>query len=240
MSNYCHDNKRCWAPRYQLTVGLRVCKRGSGEGRQHTADKWSDCESYSDNSMSLIGAMATTSKTLLYATTAQMDATHLTLKSRPIRNAYTMSSGRSEPAPSKTPSSSKHSAVRVKSLCLKPGTRFRYEDVDSDTPSLPTASWLEVFRWIATPHHCLSLVPDISSCASRTRKLSRISLHSHQYDTQTYLYHNTVGNTVPRCHRLCASNTPCQGGKSSNSKLIATIIHATQRPGHTAHVRPVF
>ncbi|KAH4561651.1 hypothetical protein HBI63_037650 [Parastagonospora nodorum] len=44
----------------------------------------------------------------------------------------------------------------------------------------------------------------------------------------------TVGTTVPRCQRLCASIMPFHGAKSINSMLIATIIQATHRPGHTA------
>lgn len=52
----------------------------------------------------------------------------------------------------------------------------------------------------------------------------------------TYLYHHIVGTTVARCHRLWASTIPAQGGKSSNSKLMASMIHATIRPGQAAHV----
>ena len=51
----------------------------------------------------------------------------------------------------------------------------------------------------------------------------------------TYLYHHTVGPTVPRCHRLCASIMPPYGGKSSSSMLMASTIHATIRPGQAVH-----
>ena len=51
----------------------------------------------------------------------------------------------------------------------------------------------------------------------------------------TDLYHHTVGPTVPRCHKLCASMAPQKGGKSSNSRLIASTIHATISPGQAAH-----
>ena len=55
----------------------------------------------------------------------------------------------------------------------------------------------------------------------------------------TYLYQRMVGTTVPKCHRLCASIMPFHGAKSSSSKLIADMIHATQIPGSTAQVRPI-
>lgn len=54
-------------------------------------------------------------------------------------------------------------------------------------------------------------------------------------DVNTYLYHHTVGPTVPKCHRLCASSMPQSGGKSNSSKLMASIIQATIMPGHAAH-----
>jgi hypothetical protein len=52
----------------------------------------------------------------------------------------------------------------------------------------------------------------------------------------THLYHQYVGRTVPRCHKLCASIMPPIGGKSSNSKLIAKTIQATINPGHAAQI----
>jgi hypothetical protein len=81
----------------------------------------------------------------------------------------------------------------------------------------------------------------ISSCASRSKKLFHVSIRDQvmKNGEETYLYHKTVGTTVPKCHKLCASTMPFQGGKSINSMLIATMIQATQRPGHTAHVRPI-
>lgn len=47
-------------------------------------------------------------------------------------------------------------------------------------------------------------------------------------------YHATVGATVAACHRLCASIAPPSGGKSSNSKLIASTSHVTINPGVAA------
>ena len=88
--------------------------------------------------------------------------------------------------------------------------------------------------------HAFNRVPSISCLASLTRKLERmVSCHcffpreSKRFDP--HLYHHTVGPTVPKCQRLCASIIPPRGGKSSSSRLMASTSHATIRPGHAAH-----
>jgi hypothetical protein len=58
--------------------------------------------------------------------------------------------------------------------------------------------------------------------------------------SKTHLYHQSVGNTVIKCHKLCASTAPHQGGKSNNSKLMARITHATIKPGQAAQILFVF
>lgn len=56
----------------------------------------------------------------------------------------------------------------------------------------------------------------------------------------THLYHHTVGITVPKCHRACASTMPHHGGKSKSSKLMAKMIQKTINPGQAAHSLPTF
>jgi hypothetical protein len=87
--------------------------------------------------------------------------------------------------------------------------------------------------------YAFSRCPAISSCASFRRKLANtVSMYCDNPDIAgTHLYQIIVGATVPRCHKLCASRHPHHGGKSSSSKLIAMITHATTKPGHIAHVR---
>lgn len=69
------------------------------------------------------------------------------------------------------------------------------------------------------------------------QKAQRVGLLARESMDQkmvAHLYHQTVGTTVPRCHRLCASTIPPRGAKSNSSRLIAIIIQATINPGQAA------
>ncbi len=89
-------------------------------------------------------------------------------------------------------------------------------------------------------YQAFNLIPWISSCASLSKKLHKhrtlAFIQSPTGRSQTHLYHQIVGPTVPRCQRLWASTQPPIGGKSNNSKLIARTIHATIKPGEAAQV----
>lgn len=109
----------------------------------------------------------------------------------------------------------------------------------------------------------LLMLPAISSCASLIKKLfmlissqslnivmhpvpirtARTRVYRKQKPGEggaTHLYHKNVGPTVPKCHKLCASTLPpSTGAKSNSSKLIASTIHATAKPGHVAQPRRV-
>jgi hypothetical protein len=98
-----------------------------------------------------------------------------------------------------------------------------------------TASHKLALRLETKPLHVLLRILD-------QKAVVHISNHSHPQANpkETHLYHQSVGNTVIKCHKLCASTAPHQGGKSKSSSDIARITHATIKPGQAAHIRLVF
>jgi hypothetical protein len=88
-----------------------------------------------------------------------------------------------------------------------------------------TASNKLTLRLETKPLHILLRILDQKAVASNISPNSNTDKSS-----KTHLYHQSVGNTVIKCHKLCASTAPHQGGKSNNSNDIARITHATIKP----------
>lgn len=75
----------------------------------------------------------------------------------------------------------------------------------------------------------------------KERKKKRRRKKKERSPSLTHLYHSTVGPTVPRCQSECASTLRhATGAKSKSSRLMASTIHATAKPGHAAQPRRVW